>query len=332
MKKLSYLLLGLAGLTMASCSQEEVSNPAANNGKGFSVEVSLPGDYATRALSDGFTATELTVVVYDSSTQNYVTTVTAQFPANSLTTTVNFELAYNKSYTMFYFAQSKTSQDQGVYTVNGAAGSVDVNYSKMTSPDNIADAYDCFYLLQNTPTITPTTPVGKATLYRFVAQINWGTNDMLKDAISNNDAFGVDGQYVRTNFSGQAYSKWNILEQAVDDKSLVNVSFRDWSAPAKTEAFPVVSETTTYQYVAMQYLLVKKDKSVFNYSLDINNGGNPNANVVVDNYTMTVSEVPAQQNFRTNIYGSLLTCDYEVNVEKWPNYWTPDYDVTYPQQ
>lgn len=324
MKKFNFLAIGAAALLLASCSQEEAPKMEATNST-YSVKVQLPADIATRAFSDGYTATQLTVAVYDAATNNYVTTVNAEFPANQLETVVNFELAYNKSYKMFFFAQSPESAE--VYTINTTDAILNVDYTKMNSDGNLKDAYDCFYRLETTPVITPSVESSTIYLTRLVCQVNWGTDDLMKDAIANEDAFGTNGQYIRTTFNGQAYTQWQMLNEAVVDASLTNVTFTNFAAPAFiNEEFPVEG----YDYVAMQYLLTTKNQSsTFNATLDINNGGNPNGAAIMDNYSVEVSSVPVQQNFRTNIFGGLLTSDYKVTVEKWPYYWQPDYDVEY---
>lgn len=227
---------------------------------------------------------------------------------------------------MFFFAQSPESEN--VYAVNGPQKNVTVSYGNMTSANNIKDAYDCFYTFWTSPTITQNTPSSNITLYRFVAQVNWGTNDILKTAIANDDAFGSNGQYIRTNFVGEAYTQWSIFDENVVEDSKTTVAFRDFQAPAPTEAFPVKGDPA-YQYVAMQYLLVDKDKNVYNFSLDINNSGNENTDAIIENYTIAVNSANAQQNFRTNIFGNLLSSDYTVTVTKWPNYWEPSFDYDY---
>ena len=84
----------------------------------------------------------------------------------------------------------------------------------------------------------------------------------------------------------------------------------------KDETFPVAG----YEYLAMNYLLVGNDKETveieFTYA-DANNVAK----------TRTVGSVPVQRNYRTNIYGQLLTSDVDVNVEIKPDYEKPDYEV-----
>lgn len=330
MKKLSFLMVGAAALLMASCSQDDAPNKHAGQST-YSVKVKVPQEIGTRALNDGLKATQLSVLVFDANTNAYVTTAEAVFPDDALETTVNFELALNKSYKMFYFAQSPEAKEEGVYNLSSTDATVTVNYGAMTSDNNIADAYDCFYRLELTPTITQDTPSTTVVLTRFMSQVNWGTNDYLKDAIANEGAFGEGGQYIRTNFTGQAFSKWFMLDEMVDESSTVNVAFNNFKAPLG-ESFPVAGDPA-YEYVAMQYLLASKDTPFeMDATLTINNSGNQNENAAIGNYVVEVNNVPIEMNFRTNIYGTLLSTDYSVNVVKWPNFWNPDFDITYPQE
>ena len=148
MKKLNYLLLGLAGLAMASCSQEDIVGPAGNGDGNFAITVKLPGDLATRALGDGLAADNLHFAVYDMSSGNPVFSFEdeATFD-NSLQTTLNLNLISGKTYKLAFFACSPDAEDVYTFTPDGATPNIAVDYSKMTGSADIADAYDCFFAL-----------------------------------------------------------------------------------------------------------------------------------------------------------------------------------------
>ena len=65
----------------------------------------------------------------------------------------------------------------------------------------------------------------------------------------------------------------------------------------------------------MNYLLVAADKTNVDIEFSYNNGGN---------YVYEFPNVPVQRNYRTNIYGSILTSDVEVNVVIEPAFNEPD--------
>jgi hypothetical protein len=65
----------------------------------------------------------------------------------------------------------------------------------------------------------------------------------------------------------------------------------------------------------MNYVLVAQEQETVDVEFSYNNGGN-----YVNDYTF----VPVQRNYRTNIYGSILTSDVEVNVVIEPAFEDPD--------
>jgi hypothetical protein len=67
----------------------------------------------------------------------------------------------------------------------------------------------------------------------------------------------------------------------------------------------------------MNYLLVAADKATVDIEFSYNNGGN---------YVFDYTFVPVQRNYRTNIYGSILTSDVEVKVVIEPAFNDPDYN------
>ena len=70
------ILLSASAVTLligaASCSQEEVVNPALNGDGNVNITLSLPGGMGTRAFADGLTANDLEMAVYDAETNNLV--------------------------------------------------------------------------------------------------------------------------------------------------------------------------------------------------------------------------------------------------------------------
>ena len=74
-----------------------------------------------------------------------------------------------------------------------------------------------------------------------------------------------------------------------------------------------------YDYLAMNYLLVNEKKTV-----EVGFGVKSTKN---EERAITFNNVPVQRNFRTNIYGSLLTNALNVNVEIKPGFNEPDYEV-----
>lgn len=326
MKKFNYLLLGLAGLALASCSQDDLVGPANGDGN-FNVTVKLPADLATRAvnMNTGFTATNLQYAVYDTTNDSYVMDGVATFDPNQLETTVSMNLAAGKEYKITFFADAP---DNGVYTFDAKAGTMTVNYKAMNSAgNNEEDLYDCFINQLTTPEIGTEVVNTSITLYRPIAQLNWGTSDLGEASVEN--YFGINGEYIATTLTTEAYDTFDLIANDVDATSTTAVTLADFTQPqnaAGLAPFPVAG----YQYVAMQYLLAPKAEStVYDLELSVEN-----TNVPADVETqptshsslVSVANAPVQANFRTNIYGNLLTDNIEITVVKDPNWFIPDFD------
>lgn len=329
MKRINYLLLGAAGLLLASCSQEEVTPPATGDGN-FNVTVKLPGDMATRAMSDGLTANTLKYAVYDASDDMLVFQGQTGFN-NSLETTVSMNLANGKSYKVAFFAQSPYSITQGVYNFDAANAQFTVNYDAMTNSGNNADDYDCFYNLYTTQVIGTETENVTVILTRPVAQINWGADDFKNgsDATALTHAFGANGAYLTATLTTQAYNTFSLLDNDVDTSAgLVDVNLANFTAPNAVFPVDVVDGVSPYDYVAMQMLLAPKTSTVYDLNLTIDNSKNPNAGAEVVAYDVNVASAPVQANFRTNIYGTLLSDNIVFTVKKDPN-WAGDINIPY---
>ena len=331
MKKLNYLILGLAGLTMASCSNDDLQAPGGDGN--FKITVKLPGDLATRAMSDGLTAEDLHVAVYDANNGNALVTTSDATFGDALETTVYLNLTNGKTYNIAFFAQSPESED--VYVFDATAKTMTVKYENMLSDNNLNDDYDCFYQLHNTGVVSNSNLGATVTLYRPVAQINWGTDDLGEDAVKHENAFGPNGQYILTNLTTMAYTTLSLLDNDVTGES-EEVEIKAFAAPVD-QVFPVFepvmnpetgepTDENVFKYVAMQFVLAPKAVALYDLNLEINNGGKENVEEVT-NDVVTVHSAPVQANYRTNIYGSLLTNPNVFTVVKDPNWYKPDYEV-----
>ena len=313
MKKYLYFA-GAALLGLASCSQEDI-RPVENEGN-VHLTVSLPGNqFATRAFSDGYTALDLAYAVYDADTGNFVSEGTATFPADKLSTTINLQLANGRAYNVAFFAYDKS---QSVYTIDWAdKKTISVDYSKMT--DYNATDYDSFYKLE--PIEKVTGPVEKTiTLTRPLAQINWGTNDLAHPGVTAVDAYDKNAAKLVSSVTiKNVYNAFTVLDGKVAGDA-VDVTFSNRARPDKTkETFPVEADAAdpAYEYLSMQYVLVDAGQNTL-----VEATLTP-ARTEATAFTGTpvvVANLPVQRNFRTNIYGSLLTSPADFTIIKEPNY------------
>lgn len=334
MKKLNYLMLGAAGLLMASCSSEDLQNPDQVGDGNVNITVKLPVDMATRALSDGLKADNLHIAVYDADNGNaFLWEDEASFDG-AIQTTVSMNLAQGKTYNIAFFAVSDAGEQVYSWNPNTDTPNITVNYSPTTylSNENLLDAYDCFYQLENIA-VSSGTLSRTVTLYRPVAQINWGTSDLGEQSVSSVNAFGPNGEYIVSNLTiANAYTQFSLLnkdvygttsEQTLSGLATPAAGGKIADCDAANWLFPV--DPKTYEYVAMQYVLASREESsVYDLTLNMNNGGAPAGVTTVSANDVVVASAPVQANYRTNIYGTLLSDNVEIVVVKDPEWYKPD--------
>lgn len=311
MKKTTLFASAAVLLGLASCSQEEMFTPNAADGN-VSFTVSMPGNgFNTRSFADGFTATDLEYAVYDAETNNFVGASSVQFPADSRSTNVNISLANGRAYRIAFFAHKKA---QSVYTFNADAETPNfkVDYSKMT--DYNTSDFDCFYQIIDVPVVTGAVNEN-VTLYRPLAQVNWGTSDLAEAAVVADNAYGAGAAKLVTKaVTTSAYNQFNLLDNDVELSSETTVTFPHLARPdAAKESFPV--QPDTYEYLSMNWLLVPKAGINAELTLEATNAAGATALS-----TVSVPNAPIQANYRTNIYGALLTSPADFTVTKDQNF------------
>ena len=289
MKKL--LLVLAAAFAMVAC-QTDLNEVNVKSGLvDVTFEVGAP---AARAYSDGYTATVLQYAVYEGT--NELTDLTVTDGEIHGSTTVSFKLVTGNTYTVIFWAAAEGAP----YSIDWATGTMTVDYTAATTKSN-DEKRDAFYK-RHTFTVT-----GAQTevieLKRPFAQLNIGTSDYA-DAKSAGYEPTLSAVTVQN-----VYTTLDLWEGGVSNP--VPVTF-DYDAIPTTETFPV----SGYNYMSMNYLLVNSEKEV----IDIEFGyGEENAAPK----TRIVGSVPVQRNYRTNIYGQLLTSDVDINVIIAPEYNEP---------
>ena len=301
MKKIIYSSLAAAVLTMAavSCSEDTPATPEQGGGVTFAVKV--PASIASRAFSDGSTATQLNYYVYDedqASANIAALNGTATFDAD-LTASVSLSLVSGKSYSIVFWASAPGSSP---YTYLPGSKDITVTYGGAAQDES----RDAFYAYRSSFRVTG--PMSETiTLKRPFSQINIGTSDFAAAS-----AAGLTVEKTAVTVKG-VYGKLNLATGAVDDAS--DAVFTVAAIPADDEKFPYESEK--YKYMAMNYVLVGADKATVD--VEFTAPGTKYAGA-------TFAAVPVQRNYRTNIFGALLTspADFEVVIN--PDYIKPDYD------
>ena len=294
-------MVAIASLLMlgTSCSSEEVAPVTGESA--VTLSVTLPDGIQSRAFGDGTTAQKLQMLVLDGETALPVFTgadPTVLSTDINLTKQVTLRLAAGKTYKVVCWAAAEGAP----YTFDPATRTVMANYEGALTGDEKLDA---FYAAQDITVTGNTTETVK--LYRPFAQLNIGTNDLAAAK-----AAGFDAKTVKVTVP--TYKSLNLVTGAVEAGDPVAVSFGEGALPTG-ETFPKAG----YDYLSMNYLLMSADKQLVDLEFTVKAADGSTR-------TLPVSAVPVQRNYRTNIYGSLLTNSVNINVEIVPAFEESDND------
>lgn len=290
------MLLSAATLVaagFASCSSDDVIEELQGDGM-EKFTVTLPEELGSRAFADGTTAKHLKMAIYETSGsqplisnfaggENASAIQGAEFTSGT-TTTVSVPLVKGKEYRIVFWAESYDNASTP-YTYDAEARSINVDYSKAATND---EARDAFYAYE---TITAgSTTAHTVELHRPFAQVNVGTSDLEAARIS-----GLTVTSTALTFSNLA-TTLNIADGTCSG-STEAVTFASAAIPSG-ETFPAGSGM---DYLAMAYVLVgdaSNPKAIATVGLLLNGETDAFA---------TYNDVPMQGNYRTNIFGALLT-------------------------
>ena len=301
--KLFSMFAVVAMLLTTSCSNDETNELISGEPVTTSFKVQLPNSIGTRpnkgakkAFADGKTATVLKYMVFDENNNRVTTIPTGEQPIN-LSTDVQLSLITGKKYKIVFWAANA----EAPYTID-ETGKVTVNYEGMKTNDESLDAFcRCYEYTAGAEVENP------VKLYRPFAQLNVGTKDMDKAVKAG---FKKADAKTKVQVSGIA-NTLNLITGQVSGETDVTC---DLNAIPTGETFPKEG----YDYLSMDYLLVGKEtKTVVDVKWQITDG--------VTTVDRTFTNVPLRGNYRTNIYGNLLTATTDMNVEIDPAFSDADY-------
>lgn len=308
MKKVLFSTVAMSALMLmaTSCADDQTSDLKAGAESTVTITAQLPGDMGTRAFADGKKATELHYAVYEKGTTTPLEVCKkadgtkghreGTATMTGLQTTISLQLTTGKEYDFVFWADAP---GDNVYKFNSENQTVTVNYA---NAENNTDNLDAFFGQKKALKVSGNMSISQE-LRRPFAQINIGTDDF--------DAAAAAGYTVSESTIGVAtYKTLNLLSGEVSDP--VTATFVKKQIPTEDSKFSVNSKD--YKYLSMSYVLVPKDKETVDIAFD---------------YTLTnrtFTNVPVQRNYRTNIYGSLLTNTADFNVVIAPGFNDPDYN------
>lgn len=308
MKKFIYGMFASC-LLLTSCSQEDLGLSAPGEEANVSISLTTP-QLQTRAYSDGTTATHLQYAVYektgdgDAATYRRLDTYTVTDETINISKKIDFRLVNGKTYTFVFWAASPNADNNYAVTFGDNGANMKVTYDSKITANN--EDLDAFYVCED---LKVTGDVVKTfELRRPFAQINVGTNDYAEAA-----AVGYAPSSSRVVVTG-IYDTLNLISGDVEGTAATRTF--GYKALPKNEEFPVPG----YDYLAMAYVLVPQTKDLQTVQFSYGPAGGTAE-------TRQVGSVPIQRNFRTNLFGQVLTSNAEVNVIIEPDYNEPDYTV-----
>ena len=288
---LSTFTIAAAALLVTSCN-DEMDNGLKTGDEGtVTFTAQLPSEMGTRAFADGLTAKHLQYAVYEAGQSTPLkvfgdeTTVVGEAEMVNLKKSVTLKLTSGKSYDVIFWADATTDSP---YTFNPASQEVSVDYSKV---NNNSDNCDAFFK-KETITVSGNQSVD-VKLTRPFAQVNIGTDDF--------DAATIAGlNLTQTQVKATAGDILNLATGKMEGTEATR-TFKMKAIPTADDgAFPVAG----YKYLLMAYIPISDTKE----TVDMTFGYNGKSTF------RSFTNVPLQRNYRTNIYGSLLTNTTDFNV------------------
>lgn len=275
-----------------ACAKEQVGQEGQTGMVTFEVENPVA---VTKAIGDGMTAKQLYYQVFDAAGNPIAGLPVQQKTLSSLKTTVSFQLIKDQTYNFVFWAQTA---ETGYYTVTDLR-TITANYEGKKSND---ENFDAFYAVEKALTING--PITKTvTLKRPFAQINIATTDALKAGDTK----------INVNFTG-ATSAVTVkgvptVFSPLTDEFSASADAQFASAAIPEGNFAVTGSTETYKYLAVNYVFAPVDGTVYDVEAAFNVDGK--------DVTVKVPSAPAKRNYRTNIYGNLLTAtaDFDVVID-----------------
>ncbi len=291
----------VSSLLMVSCSSEDMPN-AQGDESVVAVSVKLPDGLQTRAYGDGFKATRLTYAVYEHGKQQPLavctdganqTATVGHATMIDLETTLSLRLTTGKSYDFVFWADTPDSE---VYTFDAAGQTITANYET----DANVEELDAFFTAKTDYKVAGDATIS-AQLRRPFAQVN-----ILTDDLEANKNAGFDTQMSSLRVQ-DVPNTLNLLTGVTTGEG--EVSFAAAGLPTGT----VTINDKAYEYVGMNYIMVPAAKTTRDMVFTVYSATN-------ESQSFNFNSVPTQRNYRTNIYGSLLTNGIDVKVEILPGF------------
>lgn len=308
MRKYFLSLVAMAAMILFSGCNKNEDFYISENGDMVTFNIATP-EMGTRAISDGTTATNLTVAVYQGG--QYREALTKNVTING-SAQVSLPLVTGVTYDIVFWAYA----DGAPYTFTPSTGIVSVNYDNVTANNEKLDAFYANRLRYEVK--GPKTETVELT--RPFAQLNVATLDYESAKKS-----GIDITKTKIEVEG-VYTSFNLRNEygAVIGEPSDAIVLDFETIPTET----LVVNGDSYKWLSMNYLLVDEKTNIRAKMTTTNENENVNVNDVIT-LTREWYNIPVQRNYRTNILGNILTTTTDFNVvieEGWNN---PDFVEEY---
>ena len=312
MKKLIYTILAAAATLFAVSCARETEKVGMDNGT--TVEAQFHLGFAgtlTKAFSDGLSATQLVVGVYDKQAGYLESLSIAPDAADykrafaQLQTTYTARLVKGHGYDIVFLA---VAPDNGIYTIDLEKGTFTVN---PTGPSNeeLRDAFYAVYSIDRVAAAIDQT----VTLTRPFAQIN-----VISEKQDFEAAVAAKVEFGKSALKINAPSVLNLVDGSVAEP----VDYDLTPAPMPVETGDTAAHPNFEPYrskgdywLMTDYVLVDPsgNDSEVNFTLYAKDTDE-------ELFSYSIPNVALKQNYRTNIYGSVLTTDGHFTVVIEPEY------------
>ncbi len=281
-----------------ACAKEQVGSADGETVE-MTFNVDVPGvEVSTKGLSDAASVNELICQVFlNDGNYTPVPVLNQTVTVTDKHAKVTFNLVKGQKYSFAFWAQAKGT---GYYDT-GNLRAVKMNVGAVKANDPAMDAY---FAQKNFQAFSTATTKEKITLYRAVAQVNFGTIN--SDRI---DKLGIVKSKIKLT---EVPTVFDVVRGNMDDAYSVPaaIEFKENALVEKK----LLAADKEYDYVATCYVFAHKDQKLTDatatFWVDIRDSkGN-----FTTTRTVSAPNAPYKRNMRTNILGDLLTVNQDFNI------------------
>lgn len=287
-----------------ACAKEQVG-PSEGAMVEATFDVDVPGvEVSTKGLSDAASVNELICQVFlNDGNYTPVPDLNQTVTVTDKHAKVTFNLVKGQKYSFAFWAQAKGTR----YYDTGNLRAVKMNVDAVKANEPKMDAY---FAQKNFQAFSTATKDTKITLYRAVAQVNFGTINS-----DRKDKLGIVKSTIKLT---EVPTVFDVVRGNMDDAYSVPAAI-EFKENALVEE-KLLAADKKYDYVATCYVFAHKNQKLTDatatFWVDIRDSkGN-----FTTTRTVSAPNAPYKRNMRTNILGDLLTVNQDFNIVVDPDF------------